>query len=238
MAHAPRHRGGITSRPPREDAGHRRPRPRGGSGRRDETSRQGQGAGRDWSRAVEQPGQTRAWRCTAQRDAPAATRGLPKAIRRQGVPAQRPIDGRAAPAAALKSDHAAPGTALVLRTITSLHHRSAPDQRAGQRGPRPLRGCNACAAAHAPLRGLARRPRIQHRQRGVEAGHEGRTAAALCYALAASSPSRQGPLPLHDLLSKIGDTTVRRTLCFSKTTTMHELVIGLGIKRYEFGLLL
>jgi insertion element IS1 protein InsB len=31
---------------------------------------------------------------------------------------------------------------------------------------------------------------------------------------------------------------VRRTICFSKTTTMHDLVIGLFINRYEFGLLL
>jgi insertion element IS1 protein InsB len=28
---------------------------------------------------------------------------------------------------------------------------------------------------------------------------------------------------------------VRRTICFSKTTTMHDLVIGLFIIRYEFG---
>ena len=28
---------------------------------------------------------------------------------------------------------------------------------------------------------------------------------------------------------------VRRTLCFSKTTTMHDLVIGLFLNRYEFG---
>ena len=31
---------------------------------------------------------------------------------------------------------------------------------------------------------------------------------------------------------------VRRTICFSKTTTMHDLVIGLFINRYEFGLAL
>ena len=31
---------------------------------------------------------------------------------------------------------------------------------------------------------------------------------------------------------------VRRTICFSKTTTMHDLVIGLFINRYEFGRLL
>ena len=28
---------------------------------------------------------------------------------------------------------------------------------------------------------------------------------------------------------------VRRTICFSKTTTMHDLVVGLFINRYEFG---
>jgi IS1 family transposase len=28
---------------------------------------------------------------------------------------------------------------------------------------------------------------------------------------------------------------VRRTVCFSKTTTMHDLVIGLFMNRYEFG---
>jgi insertion element IS1 protein InsB len=28
---------------------------------------------------------------------------------------------------------------------------------------------------------------------------------------------------------------VRRTICFSKTTTMHDLMIGLFINRYEFG---
>ena len=31
---------------------------------------------------------------------------------------------------------------------------------------------------------------------------------------------------------------VRRTICFSKTTTMHDLVIGLFINRYEFGVTL
>ena len=31
---------------------------------------------------------------------------------------------------------------------------------------------------------------------------------------------------------------VRRTMCFSKTTTMHDLVIGLFINRYEFGMVI
>jgi insertion element IS1 protein InsB len=29
---------------------------------------------------------------------------------------------------------------------------------------------------------------------------------------------------------------VRRTICFAKTTAMHDLVIGLFINRYEFGI--
>ncbi len=31
---------------------------------------------------------------------------------------------------------------------------------------------------------------------------------------------------------------VRRTMCFAKTTTRHDLVLGLCINRYEFGRLL
>ena len=31
---------------------------------------------------------------------------------------------------------------------------------------------------------------------------------------------------------------VRRTICFSKTTTMHDLVLGLFINRYEFGVVI
>ena len=30
---------------------------------------------------------------------------------------------------------------------------------------------------------------------------------------------------------------VRKTLCFSKTTQMHDIVIGLFVNRYAFGLL-
>jgi len=31
---------------------------------------------------------------------------------------------------------------------------------------------------------------------------------------------------------------VRRTICFSKTERMHDLVVGLFINRYEFGRLI
>ena len=36
---------------------------------------------------------------------------------------------------------------------------------------------------------------------------------------------------LHTRIKRLG----RRTICFSKTSTMHDLVVGLFINRYEFG---
>jgi hypothetical protein len=47
----------------------------------------------------------------------------------------------------------------------------------------------------------------QEKTNGREAGDEDRTAAELFYALAASFPHSQGPLPLHDLLRITGDIT-------------------------------
>jgi hypothetical protein len=51
-------------------------------------------------------------------------------------------------------------------------------------------------------------PMIKNQQLGGEEGAEGRTAAAQCSSLAASSPHRQGPLPLQHLLSTICDKTL------------------------------
>jgi len=70
-------------------------------------------------------------------------------------------------------------------------------------------GGKAWAAAQGPLAGLARRHTRKPRPREVEAGDQGRPAAARCYALAASSRYRQGSLPLHDPLSKICDKVSR-----------------------------
>jgi hypothetical protein len=57
--------------------------------------------------------------------------------------------------------------------------------------------------------GAAARWWTQRRARplGGEAGEAGLTTAARCYSLAASAPYRQGLRLLHDLLSKICDTT-------------------------------
>ena len=81
------------------------------------------------------------------------------------------------------------------------------DQRAVKRVTRPMLGCKAFDAAPDTLVGIALMPMIKQRQLVVEEGTEGLTAAELFYALAASSPYRQGPRPLHDPLSKICDTT-------------------------------
>jgi hypothetical protein len=145
----------------------------------------------------------------AQRDAQAATRVLTKARRRHGGPEQRPIDGRAAQAAASQRAHAEHGTASAIRPLMSRNTRGEQEPRGGKRGTRPLRGGQSCAAAPDPLGGIERRPMLKQRPLMVEAGAEGRTAVAPFDSLAASSPHRQGQLPLHHLLSKICDTTGR-----------------------------
>jgi IS1 family transposase len=50
----------------------------------------------------------------------------------------------------------------------------------------------------------------------------------------------QGSIKMHDIQSEFILRTrvkrlVRRTICFSKTERMHDLVIGLFVNRYEFG---
>jgi len=76
---------------------------------------------------------------------------------------------------------------------------------------RPRLGGKAFEAAQSTLTGIELMPRIKKRQLMVEEGDEGRTAAARFYSLAAACPHRQGHLPLHDLLSKICDTTLPDT---------------------------
>ena len=68
-------------------------------------------------------------------------------------------------------------------------------------------GFKAFDAAQGTLTGVELLHMIKTRQMRGEAGDEGLTAAALFYSLAAKSLHRQGQLPLHDLLSKICDTT-------------------------------
>ena len=81
---------------------------------------------------------------------------------------------------------------------------------------RPMLGFKAFEAAQDPLVGIALMPMIKKRQLVGEEGNEGLPAAELFYSLAASSLHRQGPLPLHDLLSKICDTTGLKP-CYQST---------------------
>src|SRR5262249_10928941 len=68
----------------------------------------------------------------------------------------------------------------------------------------------AFAAAQDTLVGIELMHMIKKKQLRVETGDEGLTVAELFYSLAASSPHRQGSLPLQDHLRKICDTTRHR----------------------------
>ncbi len=86
------------------------------------------------------------------------------------------------------------------------------DHRAVKRVTRPMLGVKSFAAAQSTLVGIA----LMHmRRKGqLEGGVEqGLTVAEQFYALAVYPPHRQGQLPLHDLLSKICDSTVSPSFC-------------------------
>jgi len=203
--HSTSHRWVVHYSPQLEEAFHRRTRPVGVSWRMDETSIKIKGAWYDLDRAGDKQGHTLDFLLTAQRDAQAAKRFLTQAIRRHGVPEKSPIDGSAANEAASKSDNAAHGTAIEIRQIKYLNNMVEQDHRAVQRVTRPRLGCKSFVAAQDTLVGIELMHMIKKRQMVVEARDEGRTAAELCYALAASFPLQTGQLPLHGPLSKICD---------------------------------
>ena len=169
-------RWGVQDRPQLAAACPRCQRPGWVSGRLEETASKSKGAWSALSRAVDKPGQPIACLVTAPRDAPAAKRLLAQAIRRHGVPEQRTSDGRAAKAAALKSDTEAHGTAIAIRTITSLNPMVDQAPRAVTRGTRPLRGAqrstqrrgrslgaHACRGSRRPSGGSRPEPRASRR---------------------------------------------------------------------------
>ena len=168
-----------------EEALHRRQRPVWVSGRRAATSSKVTGPWSYLSRAVDKTGQPSACLLTAQRAEQAAQRCRTKAIRRHGVPEKRTIAGSAAPEAAIKSYHVAPGTAVESRQVTDLNNIVAQDHRGVKRVTRPMLGGKSFDAAHDTLVRIELRHLIKKRPMVVEAGEEGRTAAALFYPLAA-----------------------------------------------------
>jgi putative transposase len=175
----------------------------------DETYIKVKGQWRYLYRAVEKQGQTIDFLLTEHRDKEAALRFLKKAIRRNGIPETITIDGSDANEAAIKSYNEEHGTHIAIRQVKYLNNIVEQDHRAVKRVTRPMLGFKAFGAAQDTLVGIELMHMIRKKQMVVEAGEEGLTAAEQFYALAASSPHRQGLLPFHDLLSKICDRTAR-----------------------------
>jgi putative transposase len=134
---------------------------------------------------VDKTGQTIDFRLTEQRDEQAAKRFLTQVIRRHGVPEKSTIDGSAAHEAALKSYNEEHGTAIAIRQVKYLNNIVAQDHRGVKRVTRPMLGFKAFGAAQATFVGIELMHMIRKKQMVVEAGEEGRTAAAQFYSLAA-----------------------------------------------------
>src|SRR5438094_2804157 len=195
----------IKYSPQLEQAFHRRKRPVWVSWRMDETYIKVKGQWRYLYRAVDKQSQTIDFLLTEHRDKEAALRFLKKAIRRHGVPEKITIDGSDANEAAIKSYNEEYGTHIIIRQVKYLNNVVEQDHRAVKRVTRPMLGFKSFEAAQDTLVGIKLMHMIQQRQLVVAVGAEGRTAAALFYSLAASSPPRQRQLPLHGPLSSMCD---------------------------------
>jgi len=103
---------------------------------------------------VDKSGQTIDVLLTAPRDEPVATRVLPQAIRRHGVPEKITIDGSEANAVAIRGYNEAHGTAIIIRQVKCLTNLVEQDHRGVQRVTRPMRGFKSCEAAQGTLVGI------------------------------------------------------------------------------------
>ena len=95
------------------------------------------------------------------------------------------IDGSAANEAAIKSYNAEHGTAIAIRKVKYLNNIVEQDHRGVKRITRPMLGFKAFDAAQSTLVGIELMHMIKKRQRVVEEGNEGLTAAELFYSMAA-----------------------------------------------------
>jgi putative transposase len=170
--------------PPLEDAFHRRKRPVWVSWRMDETYIRVKGEWRYLYRAVDKHGHTLNFLLTEHRDKAAARRFLTQAIRRHGVPETITIDGSEANEAAIKSYNEGHGTTIIIRRVKYLNNIVEQDHRGVKRVTRPMLGFKSFDAAQGTLAGIELMHMIKKRQRVVEAGDEGLTAAEQFYALA------------------------------------------------------
>jgi putative transposase len=142
----------------------------------------------DWYyryRAMDTSGQAIDFLLTAHRDEPVAKCFFTKAIHRHGEPEKVTIDGSEANAAAIRNDHVASGTALVIRQVKYLHNILEQDYRGVQQMARSRLEGKSCAAAQGRQAASEFMHLMQKRQRVVKAGAVDCTAAEQFYALAA-----------------------------------------------------
>ena len=133
--------------PPLEAAFHRRKRPVWLSWRLDETYIRVKGAWKYLYRAVDKHGHTIDFLLTEQRDEPAATRFLTKAICRHGAPEKITMDGNEANASAVRGYNEPHGAAIIIRQVKYLNNVVEQDHRAVKRVTRPLLGFKSFWAA-------------------------------------------------------------------------------------------
>ena len=190
--HATVNRWVITHSPPLEEAFRRRQRPVRVRWRMDGTSLKIKGEWHDLDRAVEKQGQTIDVLRTEHRDTEAARRFLKNAIRRHGAPETMTIDGSGAKEAAITRDHKARGAHVMIRRVKYFNNVVGQDHRAVTRVTRPMSGFQSFGAAQGTLTGIELRHRLRKGpwEPGVEQGF---APAQPFDALAASSPTQQGP---------------------------------------------
>jgi len=133
----------------------RQKRPVGRSWRMDETYIKVKGQWHYLFRAVDKTGQTIDFLLTEQRDEPAATRFLTKAIERHGVPEKITIDGSEANAAAIRRYNQEHGTAIIIiRQVKYLNNIVEQDHRGVKRITRPMLGFKSFDTAQYTLVGI------------------------------------------------------------------------------------
>jgi putative transposase len=175
--HATIQRGVITYSPLLEEAFHRRKRLVWVRWRREETYLRVKGEWRSLDRAVAKHGPTMDFLRTEHREQEAARRLLKKAIRRHGIPEMITIDGRAANAAAIRSDNEAHGSTIIIRQVNYLNNMLEQDHRGVKRITGPMRGFKSLEAAQDPRVGIELMHRLKKRQVVVAEEEEGLTAA-------------------------------------------------------------
>jgi putative transposase len=168
-----------------EEAFHQRKRPVGRSWRMDETYIKVKGERRYLYRAVDKTGQTIDFLLTEQRDEPAATRFLTKAIEQHDVPEKITIDGSEANAAAIRRYNQEHGTAIIIRQVKYLNNLVEQDHHGVKRITRPMLGFKSFDTAQSTLAGIELMYMLKKGQLAGAEAVEGLTPAEQFYALAA-----------------------------------------------------